>query len=198
MALFVQTKRLNDAVSLMNTLEERKFPLLLQRIVSKLHQRGTSFSDKEQEKLAKMLKLNQGELSTILEACSYVFEKALYEGAKTSKLQQSLETVGLEPPGVAAFCATWKEHSKQAVANAKENTIAGPRMLTSFAWRTDMHLAQSSTAKLKEQSAIFDFTTNGTDGKGEEQFAVELSHEELYDFFLSLERIQSQLDSLGK
>ena len=90
-----------------------------------------------------------------------------------------------------------------------------------------MHLAKSSTAKLKEQSAIFDFTTksadlrvntgsdsrgetNGEDGTAvgkragteatvdEDQFAVELSHAELYEFFLKLERIQAQLDGLGK
>ena len=198
MALFVQTKRLTDAVHLMNTVSEKKLPLLLRRIVSKLQQRGSTFSDVEQEKLAKMLKLNQGDLSTILEACSYVFEKALYDGAKISKLQQSLEVVGLEPPGVAAFCEVWSESAKKAVEEARDNTIAGPRVLSSFAWRTDMHLAQSSTAKLKEQSAIFDFTTKSADDGEEEQFAVELSHEELYDLFVSLERVQSQLDGLGK
>jgi hypothetical protein len=198
-ALFVQTKRLNDAVALMNTVSEKKLPLLLKRIVSKLHVRdGATFSDAEQEKLAKMLKLNQGDLSTILEACSYVFEKALYDGAKTSKLQKSLAAVGLEAPGIAAFCAVWSESAKQATEDAKANTIAGPRVLSSFAWRTDMHLAQSTTAKLKEQSAIFDFTTKDADGQGEEQFAVELSHDELYDLFVSLEKMQSQLDALGK
>jgi hypothetical protein len=197
-ALFVQTKRLNDAVSLLNALNEKKMPLLLKRIVAKLSSNDDPFSETEQEKLAKMLKLNQGELTTIIEACAYVFEKALYEGAKTSKLQKSLEAVGLEAPGVAAFCATWKEHSKQAVEEAKKNTIAGPRLLSSFAWRTDMHLAQSSTAKLKEQSAIFDFTTKDCNGDDEEQFAVELSHEELYELFVSLERIQAQIDGLGK
>ena len=198
MALFVQTSRLTDAVTLMNSVSEKKLPLLLKRIVTKLSQKGQVFSDAEQEKLAKMLKLNQGELSTILEASSYMFEKALYDSAKVSKFQKSLEAVGLEAPGVAAFCTVWAEHAKKANDNAKANTIAGPRVLSSFAWRTDMHLAQSSTAKLKEQSAIFDFTTKGADGTKEEQFAVELSHDELYDLFVSLEKMQSQLDALGK
>ena len=53
MALFVQTSRLTDAVTLMNSVSEKKLPLLLKRIVTKLSQKGQVFSDAEQEKLAK-------------------------------------------------------------------------------------------------------------------------------------------------
>ncbi len=230
MAMFATTKRLADAVSLMNGLEARKFPLLLRRIVAKLHERGSGFTDAEQDKLAAMLSLAGAELATVLEACSYIFEKAVYEGAKSSKLQGSLQAVGLSEGCVAAFAAVWAEGAAAAKEKAKQKTIAGPRVLSSFAWRTNMHLAKSSTAKLKEQSAIFDFTTRPADAgaaggaaaaaaaaaaaggeaggsgvtaggssavDGTEQFAVELSHDELYQFFLDLERIQAQLDALG-
>jgi len=224
---FAVTSRLKDAVALMNATPAKKFPLLLGRIVAKLSVAGSAFTDAEQEKLAKVMALTGAELSTVLEAVAYIFEKAVYEGAKPSKLQNALAGVGLSTSCVGAFTAVWTEHRVAAKEAAAAQTIAGPRVLTGFTWRTNMHLAKSSTAKLKEQSAIFDFTTksadksssdsgsNGsdpTDGEGgaaagaagaagaadEEQFAVEMSHAELYEFFLKLERIQAQLDGLGK
>lgn len=201
------TSRLKDAITLMNSTPAKKFPLLLQRIIAKLHVSGSSFTDAEQEKLAKIMSLSGTELSTVLEAVAYIFEKAVYEGAKPSKLQQSLSAVGLTDSCISAFTSVWTEHRLAAKEAAAKNTISGPRVLSSFAWRTNMHLSKSSTAKLKDQSAIFDFTTRSADAKemgkaqlndDEDQFAVELSHAELYDFFLKLEKIQEQLDGLGK
>ena len=216
---FAVTSRLKDAVALMNSTPEKKFPLLLGRIVTKLSSAGSAFTVPEQEKLAKVMSLTSTELSTVLEAVAYIFEKAVYESAKPSKLQKALAGIGLSTSCVSAFTAVWTENRVAAKEAAAAQTISGPRVLTSFAWRTNMHLAKSSTAKLKEQSAIFDFTTksadslnagglsnagsskNGTEATetmDEDQFAVELSHAELYEFFLKLERIQAQLDELGK
>ena len=61
-----------------------------------------------------------------------------------------------------------------------------------------MKVGQSNAAKLRDSSVIFDFKTTSPDGNGKDSsFAVEFDHEKLYDFFLSLERIQEQLDALG-
>lgn len=200
MSMFTITKKFGEAIGLINSLEAKRFPLLLKRIIGKVHVRSSStFTEAEQQQLQSLLSLNPVQLSTVLEACSYIFEKAIYENAKLKNLEASLVAAGLDPSRVAVFLQVWQANAAQVTNAMKKNTIAGPQVMSHFAWKTSMHMAQSSTAKLKEQSAIFDFALQSADGAEgrEESFAIEFSHAQLYDFFLSLERIQAQLDSLG-
>ena len=65
-----------------------------------------------------------------------------------------------------------------------------------------LHMGQSGLTKLKEPSAIFEMhlanPNSSADGpeSADEQFQLEFSHEELYAFFLKMDRIQEQLDAL--
>mmetsp|Transcript_12725 Transcript_12725/g.18770 ORF Transcript_12725/g.18770 Transcript_12725/m.18770 type:complete len:110 (-) Transcript_12725:209-538(-) len=67
----------------------------------------------------------------------------------------------------------------------------GPRRCDPFA-SLDLHLTKPAPAV--EPGTASDPTTTKED---EETLTIDFSHEELYDFFSKLERIQFQLDQLG-
>jgi COMM domain containing 10 len=198
-SLFTATSKFKSVASLINKLGDKKFKLLLKRVVQKLHIKGEKlFSDKEQEQLQKVLQLNVEELTTVLDGCSFIFEKAAYETVSPQTLESSLSQFGVEASKAATVGEVWKSEGKYICNCLAATTIAGPMLLSDYSWRATMKVGQSNAAKLRDSSVIFDFKTSSPDGNGEESsFAVEFDHEKLYDFFLSLERIQEQLDALG-
>lgn len=62
--------RLREATELINGVSVQKFPILLTRIISKLHLRNEHiFSEAEQEQLCGLFALSTSQLTTVLESC---------------------------------------------------------------------------------------------------------------------------------
>jgi len=198
-SLFTATTRFKEATDLINTVDDKKFGLLLKRILEKLHlKREQLFNDTECGQLQAMLKLNGPGLSTILDGCSFIFEKASYETVSPDALSEGLTAVGMSASKAGVFADLWRREGKVVLGRLAETTISGPSVLSSFSWRANMKVGQSGAAKLRDPSVVFDFTTSDPDANNvDTKFAVEFTHDRLYDFFLSLEKIQEQLDALG-
>ncbi|XP_031564733.1 COMM domain-containing protein 10-like isoform X2 [Actinia tenebrosa] len=165
--MFQATARLKKAVSLINDLDASRFPLLLNRIIQKLHLKDErAFSDEEENKLQSGLSLDVDDLHIVLETSAFILEQAAYHNAKPAVLQQQLQNIGLNDDKLEAMN-----------------------------WRLNLQMAQASKAKLKLPNALFEFHLSS--GEEKEKIHIEFSHEELYAFYNQLETIQSQLDSLG-
>ena len=146
----------------------------------------------------KVLQLNPVELATVLDGCAFIFERAAYENISPQVLELSLSQVGAEASKSSIVGQIWGAEGKYICNSLAAATIAGPMVLSSFSWSANMKVGQSNTAKLRDSSVIIDFNTVSPEGNGENSsFSVEFDHAKLYDFFLSLERIQEQLDALG-
>jgi hypothetical protein len=64
-----------------------------------------------------------------------------------------------------------------------------------------MIVGQDDLTRQQEPVALFELGVNpspGAENCKEERFCLEFTHKELFDFFLQLERMQQQLDGLGK
>ena len=82
------------------------------------------------------------------------------------------------------FEELWKSEGKHITNCLADSTIAGPNILSEFSWRARMKVGQSSAAKLRDSSVIFNFTTSTPEKTGQKScFAVEFTHEKLYNFF---------------
>mmetsp|Transcript_10892 Transcript_10892/g.14179 ORF Transcript_10892/g.14179 Transcript_10892/m.14179 type:complete len:202 (-) Transcript_10892:294-899(-) len=194
------TNRLGEAVTLMNSIPEGKFPLLLSRILQRLHLKGQKlFTQEEENQLLAIFQIDQPTLSLILEGASYMFEQGAYHVSSSQDLGAVLLKAGMDDAHCTAAKDVWEKDSQTFISNLKEQTMGGPKILSNSEWRFHLAMGDSGVSKLYEPCAMFDLTLQDShQGKecNEEVLTVEYSHSELYDFFQNMETIQEQLDQL--
>lgn len=103
-SIFPETKKFRFAVNLINDLEARRFPLVLTRILKNLDSKGAAvFTNEEKEQLQELLSLTAADLSTLIEACAFVFERSAYYQLKPADLGSHLSKVELIDEKVRIF-----------------------------------------------------------------------------------------------
>lgn len=73
---------------------------------------------------------------------------------------------------------------------------SGPATLSSSQYRLHLVMGESNLTRLQDPCALFELGLTKANGESE-QVAVEFNHNEMYDLFLKLERMQEQLDGLS-
>ena len=196
--MFVLTPRFKHATSLLNSIDTVQAALLFKLLKDKLSKKTGDIWIVESEisKLSTKLQLNIFDLTTIIDVCTFIFEKAAYEGVTSDSLSDELFHVGVDKAKCDFFCEVWKHTKPQFINRLAKRTISGPAVLSAFSWKVNMNVGKNSAAKLQKSSIIFCFNTQSVNNNVSE-FAVTLSHEHLYRFFASLELIQKQLDTLS-
>lgn len=77
MSFKIATK-FRDAAVVINGIPVEKFPLLLNRVIQKLHIRNTRlFSEEEESQLKALFSLSDEDLKLVLDGCCYIFEQVL-------------------------------------------------------------------------------------------------------------------------
>jgi len=200
------TARLKEAVTLINNVDPKRFPLLLSKIIKALHLKKAPFTPQEEERLQELLGFGAGELHSLLESCAYIFEQSAYYSISSVVLEQQLKKVELDESKIEAFTLVWEAERENLVARLKEKSLT-PQTLDSVGWQLHLQLAQTGCTHMKTPSAVFELVVKNSSHEEEvdkqdespqgEKFNLEFSHEELFGFFNQLEAIQAQLDSLG-
>ncbi|EDV26314.1 uncharacterized protein TRIADDRAFT_54176 [Trichoplax adhaerens] len=198
-AMFQATANIKGAVSLINQLDTERFPLLLVRILQKLHvKEGRIFTEEEENKLQTSLGIEEKkDLQLILDILSFIFEQAVYHVAKPAVLKQQLLNIDLDEVKVDAFIEAWSTNAKNVIDRVRQRNFIN-NQLEDINWQLNLQLAQSEKTKMKAPNAILELGIRSEDKNTKEKVHVEFSHAELYDFYDKLEIIQSQLDSLNK
>ncbi|UYV75658.1 COMMD10 [Cordylochernes scorpioides] len=114
--MFSNTPQLRQAVGLINNLDDDKFPLLLLRILQKLHLKGESFTSEEESKLRSSLDLEPDQLVAVLNTLTYFLQQAAFHLAKPGMLAQSLAQIDLSPE---KDCTTLEQHAVIRFLNAE-------------------------------------------------------------------------------
>lgn len=196
-SMFTETASFKKAVSLINALGDVKFPLLLRRIVEKLHLKDEkAFTDEEEGKLQSALKLSSDDVKLVLEFIGYIFSQASYHMAKPAVLSQQLTQLGLDEDKVVSVVEEWTANGKQVIEHLRRKPFSA-KQLETINWRFGLQMAQSSRGKMKQPNAIFELGFKDHQSKDNEKLLLEFNHEELYKFYNQLEKIQAQLDSLS-
>jgi len=197
------TSRLREAAALVNRINAQKFPVMLTRILGKLHLRNTQiFSDAEREQLCEMFSLNATDMETVLQACAYVFEQAAYHIIRPDVLSEQLHEAGMDDEHCEAISTVWAESATEFVGKLKQQTMSGPLQLSGSQYRLHLMMGESQLSTLQEPTALFQFALGNPEASAAadrvgEELVVEFSHSELYGFFQKLENIQQQLDRLS-
>ena len=88
---------------------------------------------------------------------------------------------------------------KDIIEKIRQSKAIFSRRLKNIKWRLNIQLASDLKLKQKIPNALFEFNITGTQTQPDDQSVhVEFNKDQLYDFFIKLETIQKQLDSLSK
>ncbi|XP_071166458.1 COMM domain-containing protein 10-like [Mytilus edulis] len=195
--MFTATPAIKRAVTLINNLGSSKFPLLLTRILQKLHLKDErTFSEEEEEKLQGSLELAGPELELVLQSLEFFLQQAAYHTAKPGVFSQQLKQIEVEEEKVQVIVEAWANSAKDVITKLRQRTIV-PKQLESVNWRLNLQMAQSNKAKMKMPNAMFEFNVTDENTTEKENIKVEFTHDELYMFYKQLETIQKQLDCLS-
>ncbi|XP_076443796.1 COMM domain-containing protein 10-like [Babylonia areolata] len=196
-AMFTATAHIKKAVALINDLDTSKFPLLLSRILQKLHiKEERTFSEGEEEKLQDALGLTGSDLELIIETLEFILQQAAYHAAKPQHLSQQLQQLDLEGEKIRPIVEAWSSSARETIGKLRQRTVH-PKQLEEVNWRLNLQLAQSSRSKMKEPNAMFEFGVRDENSGEKDKIRMEFTHDELYGFYNQLETIQKQLDSLS-
>jgi len=185
--------RLQAALADINALDVGRFPLLLTRIVQKLHlKEQAAFSAAEQVRLASMLGLGPVQLEHVLAACEYVLQDALYHAATPASLTSALAAAGLHHNKAEAFGKVWDTHA----AGLREKVVAQsvhPQQLQRLHWRLHLPMATRHAAQLKHPLAILQLQC----ADNQPLVTLECSRSDLVSLLEKLNTVQEQLDALA-
>lgn len=193
-SMFTKTVRLEQAVKLINQLDDSKFSALLARILQKLPCKDErSFSEEEEQKLERAFSCDAQEVALLLESLSFILEQAAFHMAKPQVLRTQLTHLGLEESKVQCMVQSWTSHAKQLVEQLKQHSLA-PRQLRDVDWEVQVRAAQQSAARTKTPQALVDLVVST--GAAHDHLLLQFSHGQLFNLYTQLEQIQAQLDTL--
>jgi hypothetical protein len=188
-----ETEQIKKAVELINSIENEKIPLLLQRIALKAHStKEASFKQEEIEKLEKSLNLSNKDILLVIDILEFIFLQAAYELIKPAQLESQLSKLNFTEEKLNSICSVWRENGKEIIENIRQIKTISFNRLTNIKWRLNLQLASDLKTKQKLPNAIFEFNLSDNSN-----VQVEFSKDELYDFFSKLEVIQKQIDALS-
>ncbi|XP_071105163.1 COMM domain-containing protein 10-like [Haliotis cracherodii] len=195
--MFTATASIKKAVGIINDLASSKFPLLLNRILQKLHLKDErTFSEEEEEKLQSTFELSAPDLELVLETLEFILQQAAYHTAKPAVLTGQLQQLEIDDDKVQAIVEKWTSCAKETVQKLRERTLV-PKQLEAVNWRLNLQMAQSNKTKLKSPNALFELQVSEESTEEKEKIRIEFSHDELYKFYSQLEVIQRQVDGLS-
>mmetsp|Transcript_36352 Transcript_36352/g.82924 ORF Transcript_36352/g.82924 Transcript_36352/m.82924 type:complete len:213 (+) Transcript_36352:1-639(+) len=204
--LFPLTKRFREAAAVINDLEVKRFPLVLTRIIKKLDIKGDAiFSEDEEEQLQALLQLTPSELHTLVEACSFVFERSAYHQLSCEELRAQLEKADIVDDKCQAFQAVWEAEAPEMVRKLNQRPLGAVEELETLDWRLHVQMSRSSLGRLDAPTALLqlglrDVTKDNGDhvgGPPSSTVQMEFSHQDMLGFLHQLDRIQGQLDNLS-
>lgn len=201
---FQASSRFVQTAAIINNIPGEKFPLLLERILKKLHLKNVRLlSEEEEESLRELFGFNPNELKMVLDCLCYTFEQAAFTSTGPEALFEVLQNAGFDDIHAKILAKIWAAEASEYV-NKLKNQRLGYSSLESIDYHLNMVVGQDDLTRQQEPLSIFEFGINATPdrsdskSKNQEKVCVEFNHSELYDFFSQLERMQQQLDALGK
>jgi hypothetical protein len=194
----VETAQIKKAIELINEIPNEIFPSLLQRVSLKIHSNvDSSFKKEEIEKLEKTLNFSNESTLLVIDILEFILLQAAYELIKPLKLKIELAKINLSEEKMSTISELWNQNGKEILEKIRKSKTISSKKLQNIKWKLNLQLASDLKTKQKAPNAIFEFNINELATNSQKNFQVEFSKDQLYDFFLNLETIQKQIDSLN-
>lgn len=190
----VETVKIKKAIGIINEIDDKKFPLLIQRIVQKLHNSESSFKEDEFEKLEKSFQITNEDCHLVIDILEFIYLQAAYELIKSNVLHVHLVKLNLTEEKASTIAELWQENGKEIIEKIRQTKTISTNRLLNIKWRLNMNLASDMKTRQKHPMAMFEFKL---EDPANPSVQVEFTKEELYEFYGKLEVIQQQIDALN-
>ncbi len=127
-------------------------------------------------------------------------QQGAYNRVSGDGIYNNLSSMGMSDGHCTAFKSCWEENGEGYMDKLKKITLGAPQVLSDVSWQLQLQLAQDNSTKLTTPCAVFEFKTSNPSSYANNEtdvFQAEFTHDELYNFFQKIEKIQSQIDKLG-
>lgn len=139
--------RLQQGITLINNLTNKKFQALLSRIINTANDQV--FTDSETQKLQETLKLNEQQLQLLLQSIAHIHKQSTKVILKPTDLQRQLvEVLGFEQEKAEIFTKEWSSVLKEELGDLEIR-----RKLTNLSWELNVQTASDLGSKLAIPSA---------------------------------------------
>lgn len=196
----LDTPSLLEGVELINGIEEKKFPLVLNRIAQTI-QNSTEefcpFTDEEEDKLLSTLTgvESKNDLKTILDVSAYILLQAAYNVTKPTNLQKDLmDVLKMNESKAEMFFNVWSSNAKKIVEKLRQKSIHDPQ-LDGLSWMLNVNAASSANLQCVQQRAVIELKLK-QDSDSVGNIVMDVNQSQLYQFYETLEKIQTELDNL--
>lgn len=193
-----ETDKIRKAFDLINQIESEKFPVLAQRIATKIHSSTeTPFSPAEIDKIAKGLGLTLENVQEIISTIEFVYQQACYEMIKPASLKSKLVSLRLDEDKSNAVSEIWRVDGKAMMERMRQTRTVSFKRLRNVNWRLNLTLASDVKSRQKAPNVLMEFNIVDSNNGGEQPVQVEFDRDELNEFLNKLDVIQKQLDTLS-
>ncbi|XP_075226640.1 COMM domain containing 10 protein valette [Lycorma delicatula] len=193
------TPSLLEGVELINGIDEKKFPLLLSRVAQCMQNNDDlcPFSEEEEDKL--LLSLNGIEskrsLKAVLDSSAFILYQAAYGVTKPAVLQKDLiELLKMTDSKADTFFNVWSNSAKGIVDRLRQKSIHDIQ-LDGLSWMLNVSAASNYKVDKIETRAIMELKLK-QENSNAGNIVINMDQSQLYQFYNTLENIQSELDSL--
>lgn len=173
---------------MINSLTNNKYNLLLNHIINS--PKDEIFTLEETKKLSDSLKLDSDNLQLLIQSLTHIFKQASKVILKPTVLQEQLiNDMKFDADKAEDFVKTWTKHTND------EFDLEKSYKLDDVSWELAIQTASSFGNKQKIPTARIQMGLSGPSDKSE-NLILEMDKDELLQFYNTLEKIQTKLDSL--
>ncbi len=155
--------RFREAASVVNAVEISKFPLLLTKLIQKLHQRSSQiFNQAEEEQLKLLFGFSDDQLRVVLDSSSYVFEQAAFNAVGPEPMYDALVAAEVDEAHAKVFGRIWATEAPGLIVRLKSRSLGAPTLLESQ-YRLHIDTQEDGKAKGHEASAVLELKVGKPD-----------------------------------
>ncbi|XP_066588869.1 COMM domain-containing protein 10 isoform X2 [Prorops nasuta] len=186
--------QLRQGMNIANQVDIGKFRLLISHICQSLQSSKNLkvFSEEEEEKLLLSLDLNKEDLKILLDTIILVYSKAACNLIKPNDVESFIKEFNLSEEKTSAFFTAWVAYGKGIIDNLRNSSIF-PIQVKDIHWNLNVRSSSSLISKDITPIALLQLSLAGAKPP---KLTVEMDKSDLIELYNSLEKIQSQLDSL--
>lgn len=155
--------RFREAASTVNEVELSKFPLLLTKLIQKLHLRSSQiFNQAEEEQLKTLFGFTDEQLRVVLDSSSYVFEQAAFNAVGPEPMHDALVAADVDEAHSKVFGRIWASEAQSFIARLKARSLGAPTLLESQ-YRLHIDTQDDGKAKGHDASAVLELKVGKPD-----------------------------------
>lgn len=184
----------------MNNVDGTKVNGILGRVCAALATGNTrTFSQEEEEKLSNSLGLNAEDTQYLIQTVTHIIQQAAHGLVRPGVLGEHLTACKVSEEKASLFVEQWSTNAKPIIDTLKQQSLS-QKQLSDISWDLNIETASSTRSRQGRAISVLQLSLATPETKGDttqtEKVLLQFDHNQLYNFYDQLEKVQTQLDAL--